>query len=70
VSELTGGAVVMNGDGNPKGVGASLSPKVGDGMLSPGESVTVTFVIGLRTRESPVQVGAGARTTEHNRRVI
>ena len=50
VIELTGGNVLMNADGGPGGTGATLSPDVGDGILSPGEPTTVAFVIGLETR--------------------
>jgi hypothetical protein len=50
--ELTGGNVLVNSDAGPGGVGATLSPDVGDGILSPGESTTVAFVIGLATREA------------------
>jgi hypothetical protein len=52
VTELTGGDVLVNSDAGPGGVGATLSPDVGDGMFSPGESTTVAFVIGLATREA------------------
>ena len=51
VSEATGAAVLINGDGPPQGVDATLSPDVGDGVLSPGESTDVTFVIRLESRE-------------------
>jgi hypothetical protein len=52
VTELSGGNVLLNADGGRGGVGASLTPGVGsDGILSPGESVTVGFVVGLQARE-------------------
>ena len=51
VTELTGGNVLKNADGSPGGVGATLTPDVGDLTLDPGESRTVTFVIGLKTRK-------------------
>jgi hypothetical protein len=51
VSELSGGNVVKNGDGGVFGVGATLSPDVGDGLLSPGESTRITFVIRLASRQ-------------------
>jgi hypothetical protein len=51
VVELTGGNVLMNADAGPGGTGATLSPDVGDGILSPAEPTTVSFVIGLETRE-------------------
>ena len=37
VTELTGGNVLVNADAGPGGPGATLSPDVGDGILSPGE---------------------------------
>ena len=49
VTTLTGGNILLNADGGPKGVRAMLTPDVGDGILEPGESTTVTFVIGLTT---------------------
>jgi hypothetical protein len=52
VTELTGGNVLLNGDAGRGRVGATLSPDVGDGILSPGESMTVTFRIRLRTHDS------------------
>jgi hypothetical protein len=52
VAELSGGNLLVNADGGPGGTGATLSPDVGDGILSPGESTTVTFVVGLATHET------------------
>ena len=52
VTDLTGGNVLINGDAGPGGPGATVSPDVGDGILSPGEPTTVTFVIGLATHEA------------------
>ena len=52
VTDLTGGNLLVNADAGPGGTGATLSPDVGDGILSPGEPTTVTFVIGLATREA------------------
>ncbi len=50
VAELSGGNVLINADGQAGGVGATLTPDVGDDrLLSPGESVTVEFRIGLQT---------------------
>jgi hypothetical protein len=49
VTELTGGNVLVNADEGRGRVGATLSPDVGDGVLSPGESMAVTFQIRLRT---------------------
>jgi hypothetical protein len=50
VSELSGGNLLKNADGGPGGVGATLSPDVGNGVLEAGESTAVTFVIKLATR--------------------
>jgi hypothetical protein len=49
VTELTGRNVLVNADDGR--VGATLSPDVGDGIPSPGESMTVTFRIRLRTHD-------------------
>jgi hypothetical protein len=51
VTELGGNNVLLNGDAGRGGVGATLSPDVGDGILSPGEPMTVTFQIRLRTQD-------------------
>jgi len=51
VTELTGGNVLLNADGGRGGVGATLSPDVGDGLLSPSESMTVSFEIRLRLQK-------------------
>jgi hypothetical protein len=51
VVELTNGNLLVNGDDGPGGDGATLTPDVIDGVLSLGESVTVTFVIRLMTRD-------------------
>lgn len=59
VTELTGGNLVVNTDEGWGGVGATLTPDAGDGLLSPGESVTVVFVVRLATRNAfRFQVGA------------
>jgi hypothetical protein len=51
VSTLTGTNRLLNADGGPGGVGATLTPDVGaDDVLASGESITATFVIGLTTR--------------------
>ena len=50
VTELTSGNLLQNADGASGGVGATLTPGVGDDALSPGESTTVTFVIWLAVR--------------------
>lgn len=51
VTELTGNNVLIGADAGMGGIGATLSPDVGDGVLSPGESTRVTFRIGLATRD-------------------
>jgi hypothetical protein len=51
VVELSGGNLLLNADGGPGGVGARLTPNVSDGVLSPSESFTVDFLIGLQARE-------------------
>jgi len=53
VTELTRNNLVLNSDAGAIGVGAALTPDVGaDGMLSPGESFTAQFVIGLQIKGS------------------
>lgn len=51
VTELTGGNVLKNADGGPAAAGATMTLDVGDDFLSPGESTTVRFVIGLATTQ-------------------
>jgi hypothetical protein len=51
VVELSGGNLLRNADSGPAGVGAILTPDVGDDVLSPQEAVTVTFIISLTSRE-------------------
>lgn len=51
ITELTGGNRLIDADGGPGGVGATLSLDVGDGVLSPGEAMTVTFRIRLDAPE-------------------
>ena len=49
VTQLSGGNQLLNADGGPGGVGALLTPNVGaDGILSPDESFTTAFGIGLQ----------------------
>jgi hypothetical protein len=50
VTVLLGGNLLLNADQGVQGVGATLTPEVGDRVLSPGETVTVGFVIGLQTQ--------------------
>ena len=51
VTDLSEGNVLLNADGSPSGVGAKLTPDVGaDKLLSPGESFTTEFVVGLQNR--------------------
>jgi hypothetical protein len=53
VKELSGGNQLLNADGGPAGAGARLTPDVGnDHGLSPGESFTTEFLIGLSRRGS------------------
>jgi len=51
VTDLSGDNVLINADGGNGGVGATLSPDVGDGVLSPDEPVTVTFRIRLASAD-------------------
>lgn len=51
VSELSGGNVLKNADEGPGGVGATLSPDTGNGILEPGEIIEATFVIGLAAKK-------------------
>jgi hypothetical protein len=50
VTALSGGNLLLNGDEGARGVAATLTPEVGDRVLSPGETVIVDFVIGLQVR--------------------
>jgi hypothetical protein len=50
VAALSGGNLLLNADGAPGGVGATRTPEVGDGVLSPGETGVVDFVIGLQAQ--------------------
>jgi hypothetical protein len=50
VTELSGGNLLLNADGAPGGVGATLTLELDDEVLGPGESITVDFVIGLQER--------------------
>ena len=49
VTELSGDNLLLNAEEGPQGVGATVTPNVGDQVLSPGETVQVDFVIGLQT---------------------
>jgi hypothetical protein len=51
VTELSGDNRLLNADEGIMGVGATLTPAVGDSILAPGETVAVDFVIGLHVRE-------------------
>jgi hypothetical protein len=51
VTALSGDNRLLNADEGTQGVGATLTPDVGDRVLDPGETVTVDFVIGLQVRE-------------------
>ncbi len=50
VSQLSGGNLLLDADGGPGGVGATLTPKITGDTLAPGAEVTATFVIGLQQR--------------------
>ena len=49
MTELSGDNLLLNADEGTQGVGATVTPNVGDQVLSPGETVQVDFVIGLQT---------------------
>jgi hypothetical protein len=51
VSELSGGNLVLNADGAPGGVGATVTPELPGDVLAPGASVTAEFVLGLQSQE-------------------
>jgi hypothetical protein len=48
VSQLSGANLLLNADGGPGGVGATLTPKISGDVLALGASVTVEFVVGLQ----------------------
>jgi hypothetical protein len=50
VTELSGGNLLLKADEGTMGVGATLTPDVGDSVLAPGEAMVVDFVIGLQVR--------------------
>jgi hypothetical protein len=50
VSQLTQGSLLLNADGGPGGVGATLTPEITGDVLAPGAEVTGTFVIGLQQK--------------------
>jgi hypothetical protein len=52
VTQLNGGNVLATADWQPGGTGSTLSPDVGDGLLAPGHTLTVRFVIRLETRDA------------------
>jgi hypothetical protein len=54
VIQLSFGRVLKHADGGPGGLGAIPTPDAGDRMLSPGEPMTVTFVI--RYQPSPLWI--------------
>ena len=49
MTELSKDNLLLNAEEGPQGVGATLTPNVGDQVLSPGETVQVDFIIGLQT---------------------
>ena len=51
VTQLSGGNLLLNADGGPGGLGATLTPDVGaDRILAQAESFTTRFVVGLQHR--------------------
>jgi hypothetical protein len=50
VTQLTGDTLVLNADGAPGGVGATVTPEVAGEVLAPGAEVTAAFVIGLQAQ--------------------
>ena len=52
VTALSNGNLLLNADVPRLGVGARLTPDVGDGVLEPGESLDLQFVIGLQQRRT------------------
>ena len=50
VEKITGGNQLLNADGGPGGFGSYLTAPLSDGLLSPGESFTLDFIIGLSSR--------------------
>jgi hypothetical protein len=50
VTELSGGNLLLNAEADTQGIGATLTPDVGDSVLAPGEAVTVDFVLGLQAQ--------------------
>jgi hypothetical protein len=50
VTQLSGDNLLLNADEGTQGVGATLTPEVGDRLLAPNETVTVDFVIGLQVQ--------------------
>ena len=64
LTEINGKNLLINADEGPAGVGATLSPDVGDGVLSPGEVMKVEFVIRYRSRREPLAFSAVLRGEE------
>lgn len=50
VEKITVGNQLLNADGGPGGFGSYLTAPLSDGLLSPGESFTLDFIIGLSSR--------------------
>jgi FG-GAP repeat len=61
VVAINGENLLANADEGPAGIGATLSPDVGDGVLSPGESMRVEFAIRQRSTSEPVTLTAVLR---------
>jgi hypothetical protein len=51
VTEISGNNLLLNAAEGIMGVGATLTPEVGDNILSPGETITVDFLIALQAEE-------------------
>ena len=51
VGELSGRNLLLNANGGPARVGATLTPNVDNDVLLPEESMTVDFIIGLQHNE-------------------
>jgi hypothetical protein len=50
VTQLSGDNLVLNADGAPGGVGATVTPALAGDVLAPGAEVTAAFVIGLQAQ--------------------
>jgi hypothetical protein len=48
VAKLSGNNLLLNAEEGARGVGATVTPNVGDQVLAPGETMQVNFIIGLQ----------------------